>query len=150
MPEQDRWDEWWETDEGSAEEARAFDKIMKHAEMTDAMRRCMHREPALRKPNADPPPQIPHTEPEQQPPALAGAGGGEAQGARRPHVCFTLRRVRLLDVDAKYASLKSLLDALATCGAIPGDREDQITLDCRQEKVRHFKEEETIIQVTYP
>jgi hypothetical protein len=31
MPEQaDRWDEWWDTDEGSAEEARAFDKLMKH------------------------------------------------------------------------------------------------------------------------
>ena len=30
MPEQDRWDAWWETDEGSADEARAFDKIMKH------------------------------------------------------------------------------------------------------------------------
>jgi hypothetical protein len=25
-----RWDEWWETDEGSAEEASAFDKLMKH------------------------------------------------------------------------------------------------------------------------
>lgn len=29
MPEQaDRWHEWWETDEGSADEARAFDKII--------------------------------------------------------------------------------------------------------------------------
>jgi hypothetical protein len=152
MPEQaDQWDEWWETDEGSAEEARAFDKIMKHAEMTDAMRRCMHRKPALRKPNANhPATQIPNTEPQQRPEKLVCGGEGKAQGTGRVALSFTLRRVRLLDPCAKYGSCKALIDGLRYAGLIHNDREEDITLEVSQEKVRHFKEEETIIQITYP
>jgi hypothetical protein len=94
--------------------------------------------------------QISNPESKQQPAALAGKGSGEAPGTERPHVCFTLRRVRLLDVDGKYSSIKDALDALCYSGALPGDREDQITLEVRQEKVKSFKDEETIITIDIP
>jgi hypothetical protein len=87
---------------------------------------------------------------EQFPPALEVQSGREAPCTGRPHVCFTLRRVRLLDVDAKWGSVKDTLDGLQYSGLIPGDREDQITLEVRQEKVKSFKDEETIIVVEIP
>lgn len=75
---------------------------------------------------------------------------GEAPGTGRPAVCFTLRRVRLLDTDAKHGSCKDLLDGLQYAGLIRGDREDQITLEVTQEKVAHRKDEETVIKIQYP
>ena len=75
---------------------------------------------------------------------LEVGGRGEAQGSRLLHVCFTLHREQLLDVDAKYSSTKDLLDFLATCGIIPGDREDQITLEVNQIK---SKDEKTVIEI---
>ena len=82
--------------------------------------------------------------------SLASTGKGKAQSARRPHVCFTLCRSRLLDWDAKYGVLKDLLDGLVIAGLIPGDREDQITGECKQVKVKSRKEEKTVIQITFP
>jgi len=79
---------------------------------------------------------------------LAGDNEGKAPSARVPHVCFTLRRVRLLDIDAKFGSIKDLLDGLQYAGLIRGDREGEITLDVRQEKVSHYHEEETEIEIT--
>lgn len=93
---------------------------------------------------------IPDTKLPQQPPALEGAGEGEAPGTGCAHVCFTLFRVKLLDVDAKVASTKDLLDGLATAGLIRGDREGEISLEVRQEKVRTYKDEKTEITITYP
>lgn len=93
---------------------------------------------------------LPDTEPAQQARALDKYDAREAQGPRRHHVCFTLHRVRLLDVDAKWGSTKDCLDFLATCGLIPGDREDQITLEVRQVKVDHYRDEKTLIEVETP
>jgi len=104
--------------------------------------------PHLYGPNPSPP--IPNPEPVEQPPALASAGEGEAPRTGRPRVCFTLRRVRLLDTDAKYTSLKDVLDGLAISRLIPGDREEEISLECKQERVGSFAEEETIIEITTP
>jgi len=121
-------------------------------EMTDAMRRCMHRETTLRKPNANnhPATQIPHTESQQRPEKLVRGSQGKAQGSGRVALVFTLRRVRLLDPCAKYGSCKALIDGLRYAGILYDDREEDITLEVNQEKVAHFKDEETIIRITYP
>lgn len=92
-------------------------------------------------------PQIPHTEPCERTPPLAGSERGEASGAGCPLVRFTLRRVKLLDVDAKYASVKDLLDGLAHAGIIHGDKEGQIRLEVEQVRVGHYEEETTVIEV---
>lgn len=95
-------------------------------------------------------PKVSHPKPVKRPPALEGDDEGKACGSGRPFVCFTLRRVQLLDVDAKYASLKHLLDGCVTAGLLPGDREGQISLGCRQERVGSYAEEETVIEIEYP
>jgi hypothetical protein len=125
---------------------------MSPIEMTDAMRRCMHRETTLRKPNANhsPTAQIQNTESQQRPEKLVCDSKGEAQSAGRVALVFTLRRVRLLDPCAKYGSCKALIDGLRYAGILYDDREEDITLEVNQEKVRHFKDEETLISITLP
>lgn len=93
---------------------------------------------------------LPHAQPSQQAAALVGQREGKARSAGRPHVSFTLRRVRLLDVDAKFSSIKDLLDGLQYAGLVDGDREDQITLGVTQEKVDHFHQEQTVVEIQYP
>lgn len=97
-----------------------------------------------------PSPQIPDAKPKEQAGALEQDHEGEAPSPGRPLVRFTLRRVRLLDADAKWGSVKDALDGLHYAGIICGDREDQITLEVTQERVRTFKEEETLIEVHNP
>lgn len=94
--------------------------------------------------------ELPDTEQCERPQELARSDAGEAQSTECLRVLFTLRRVRLLDVDAKYSSVKDLLDCLAFSGVIRGDKEGQISLDVRQEKVGSFKDERTIIEVYEP
>ena len=90
------------------------------------------------------------TKPAQPSPPLGYDNEGKAQSTRRAIVRFTLRRVSLLDVDAKYGVIKDLLDGLWISHLIPGDREDQISLEVIQEKQAHYKDEKTIIEITYP
>lgn len=92
-------------------------------------------------------PKLPDDKHKELSGALAKDGEGKASGARRPHVRFTLCRVKLLDVDAKYGSVKDLLDGLQYAGLIHGDREDQITLEVNQVKVAHYSEEKTMIEI---
>lgn len=91
--------------------------------------------------------EVPDAKPRKREKQLEADHGREAPSAGRVHVCFTLRRVRLLDVDAKVSSVKDLLDCCTTSGLIHGDQEGQITLEVNQEKVGHFKEEATIIDI---
>lgn len=72
---------------------------------------------------------------------------GEESGTGRIRVRITSRRNRLLDPDNLCP--KYFIDALRYCGALPDDREADIDLSCRQEKVPR-KEEETLIEVEYP
>ena len=94
--------------------------------------------------------QLSNPKPSKQKGALGANGSGKTQSTRRPHVCFTLCRTKLLDVDAKYGSIKDLLDSLQYAGLVSGDREDQITLEVQQEKVAHRSEERTEIIIEYP
>lgn len=90
---------------------------------------------------------IPVPEQLQRKEALAGCDGREAQGPRCVPVRFTLFRVKLLDVDAKYASVKDLLDCLVASGIVDGDKEGQVDLKVEQVKVKSYKDERTEILV---
>lgn len=95
-------------------------------------------------------PEIPNAEQRECAKKLGSRDAGETPSPGCPHVRFTLRRVRLLDVDSKFHSCKDLIDALTHCGAIPGDKEGQITLEVLQERVSKYDLEETIIEITTP
>jgi hypothetical protein len=90
---------------------------------------------------------LPHAQQCQCAETLARGDEGETQGAGLPHCRFTLVRKKLLDVDAKYSSVKDLLDGLAIAGIIPGDKEGQITLEVLQRKTTKGEPEQTIIEV---
>jgi hypothetical protein len=90
---------------------------------------------------------VPDPEPCQRTVELAGDSPGKAPRPVCPLVRFTLRRVKLLDVDAKFASVKDLLDGLAHAGIVAGDQEGQVRLEVEQEKVRSYQEERTIIEL---
>ena len=95
-------------------------------------------------------PRVPHAQPAQPAAELEGDHAGEACSAERPTVCFALYRVRLLDADAKYGSIKDLLDSLQYAGLIRGDREEEINLQVEQVRVPHYAEERTEITITIP
>lgn len=90
---------------------------------------------------------IPNTEPRQREAELAGDCQGEAQGPGLLHCRFTLVRKKLLDVDAKYSSVKDLLDCLVIAGIARGDKEGQITLEVVQRKTAKGQAEFTEITV---
>lgn len=91
--------------------------------------------------------QVPDAQPRERSSTLASNQQGEARRTGCPLVRFTLRRVKLLDVDAKYASVKDLLDGLAHAGLIHGDKEGQIRLEVVQVRVGHYEDERTEIEV---
>lgn len=90
---------------------------------------------------------IPHAEQRERPQALARRDEGKAPGARLLHCRFTLCRKSFLDVDAKYSSVKDLLDCLVLSGVLPGDKEGQITLEVVQQKPLKGEPEQTVIEV---
>ena len=90
---------------------------------------------------------IPDAEQRERPKALARSDEGKTQRPRLLHCRFTLCRKSLLDIDAKYASVKDLLDCLVFSGVIPGDKEGQITLEVNQKKIIKGQNEETVIEV---
>lgn len=104
-------------------------------------------------------PEIPNAKQRKRKAPLAVRSERKAQGAtgvlgsagdRRPQVRFTLWRVRLLDCDAAYASVKSILDCCWLSKIVDGDRPDQITLEVNQTRVASFKEEKTVIEIEFP
>lgn len=135
-------------------------------EMTDAMRRCMHRPPALRKPGTAAPAlpasepadydhhpdrKIPDAKPQRdEAPTLGRAAQGEAEGATRTVVRFIGYRVRPLDPDNFAGSVKDLLDGLRHASLIEGDEPWRIILETEQVKVATFKEERTEITIVTP
>ena len=90
---------------------------------------------------------LPDTKQRERAQALASGGEGKTPRPGLRHCRFTLRRLKLLDVDAKYASVKDLLDCLTIAGVIRGDREGEITLEVVQEKVKKGDVEQTVIEV---
>jgi hypothetical protein len=94
--------------------------------------------------------RLPDTKPLERPETLVGGGEGKAQGTGRVALRFTLRRLRLLDPCAKYAGCKAIIDGCRYAGLIRNDSEKEITLEVNQEKVAHYKDEKTILEITYP
>lgn len=90
---------------------------------------------------------VSHSQQRELPKALEADCGREAPRPGLRHCRFTLRRKKLLDVDAKYASVKDLLDCLTISGIIRGDKEGEITLEVNQEKITKGETEETEIEV---
>ncbi len=97
----------------------------------------------------DHPCEIQDSEQREQAAALGSKSEGKAPSASRPLIGFTLYRVRLLDWEAKYSSVKDLLDGCVAAGLLDGDREDQIDPRSfvRQEKVKSYSEERTLIEI---
>lgn len=98
---------------------------------------------------------LPHTESQQEFGLALGEaakpqGGSPASFDRRPRVAITLYRVRLLDRDNKWASVKFLLDAICAAGLVPNDRECDIDLSVTQIRAAKFAHEGTGIIITYP
>lgn len=99
--------------------------------------------------NKSRPARIPNSQPRQCTPPLEGHREEEARGSGCPVVRFRLCRVKLLDVDAKYASVKDLLDCITTIGWIHGDKEGQVRLEVEQVKVSSYASERTEIEIEY-
>ena len=118
--------------------------------LNEIKRRFPNASPAFIRANLDPDAAVSHAESCERPQALASGDEGEAPRPGLRHCCFTLRRKKLLDVDAKYASVKDLLDCLTIAGIIRGDKEGEITLEVNQQKVGKGECEQTIIEVTNP
>ena len=124
---------------------------MSPIEMTDAMRRCMHREPTLRKPNAN------HNTNDTGTPAKLEQDTRHGSLAKKPiethttsrvHIRFESVRKRLLDPD--NICEKWTLDCLRYIGVIRGDEPDKITLETTQRRASKNEEEHTEITITYP
>lgn len=79
---------------------------------------------------------------------LGTAVQGEAKSLPRSKVVFTLFRVRSLDPDNAAGSCKDLLDGIRHAGLLPGDEAWRIEFSVIQEKVNHFDEERTMIDIT--
>lgn len=120
-------------------------------EMTDAMRRCMHRETTLRKPNANHNTNDTGATTKLEQDTRHGTLAEkpiETRSTGRVHIRFVSVRKRLLDPD--NICEKWTLDCLRYIGVIPGDEPDKITLETTQRKAEKGEEERTEITITYP
>jgi hypothetical protein len=90
---------------------------------------------------------VSHSKQPERPKTLARDNERETQSTGCVPVRFTLYRCRLLDVDAKYTSVKDLLDCVVASGIVAGDKEGQITLEVNQVKVKTKEEERTEVEV---
>ena len=70
-------------------------------------------------------------------------GNGKKENTGRIHIRLTARRKRLIDPDNLI--FKYHIDCLRYAGAIPDDREGDVTIETRQEKTRG--QEETLIEL---
>ncbi len=79
--------------------------------------------------------------------ALDSANEGKAKSSDRVIVRFIGYRVRPLDPDNFAGGCKDLLDALRHSSLIYGDEPWRIDFQTRQEKVLHYTEEKTVIEI---
>ncbi len=79
--------------------------------------------------------------------ALDSANAGKTKSFRRTRVRFTGYRVRPLDPDNFSGSCKDLLDGLRHAKIIENDEWWRIDFQTRQEKVKSYEEEKTVIEI---
>ena len=91
---------------------------------------------------------LPDTQPQRhKAPTLGPAAQGKAGGLHRVTVRFVGYRVRPLDPDNFAGSVKDLLDGLRHAGLLHGDEPWRIRLETEQEKVPHYEDEKTVIEI---
>ncbi len=82
--------------------------------------------------------------------ALGRAVPGKTKSVERVKVRYRLFRVRPLDFENFAGSTKDCTDGLCRCGLLPGDDPTRLSLTVEQEKVAHFADERTEIEIEWP
>ena len=119
-------------------------------EMTDAMRRCMHREPALRKSNAN------NTNDTGKAPILERTAGNAAlvetqvQSGTGDRILVRIESVRKRLLDEDNLVSKYHTDLCRYSGLIPSDAPGVCKIETTQRKAEKGEEERTEITITYP
>jgi hypothetical protein len=120
-------------------------------ELTDAMRRCMHREPALRKPNAN------HNTNDtgkatipQRASSDAALGAAQVQGGTGNRILVRIESVRKRLLDEDNLVSKYHTDLCRYSGLIPSDAPGVCKIETSQRKAEKGEEERTEITITYP
>ena len=81
--------------------------------------------------------------------ALVGAVERKEKVSTRVGVSYVLYRCRLLDPDAVHGATKVCTDVLQQIGIITGDGPGEVYLTVEQEKVSHYADQKTIVEITY-
>lgn len=82
--------------------------------------------------------------------ALPRTSEGEVPSLPRIIIRITGYRVSPLDPDNFAGSCKDVIDGLKHAGLIFGDEWDKIKFESDQRKVRHFRQEKTVVELIYP
>ena len=120
-------------------------------EITDAMRRCMHREPALRKPNANH-----NTNDTGKAPILERTAGNAAlvetqvQGRTGDRILVRIESIRKRLLDEDNLVSKYHTDLCRYSGLIPSDAPGVCKIETTQRKAEKGEEERTEITINYP
>jgi hypothetical protein len=95
--------------------------------------------------------QIPHTQPKRiKAPALDKMAKREKESVGRIALRYRLFRVRPLDFENFAGSTKDCTDGLCRCGLLPGDDPTKVSISVEQERVEHYSDERTEIEIEWP
>ena len=120
-------------------------------EITDAMRRCMHRETTLRKPNANH-----NTNDTGKAPILERTAGNAAlvetqvQSGTGDRILVRIESVRKRLLDEDNLVSKYHTDLCRYSGLIPSDAPGVCKIETTQRKAEKGEEERTEITINYP
>ena len=119
-------------------------------EMTDAMRRCMHREPTL-KPNANHNPNDTGKAPiTQRTAGNAALVEAQAQSGTCDRILIRIESIRKRLLDEDNLVSKYHTDLCRYAGLIPSDAPGVCKIETTQRKAAKGEEERTEITITYP
>ena len=120
-------------------------------EITDAMRRCMHRDPALRKPNANHNPNDTGKAPiPQRAPSNAALVETQVQGRTGDRILVRIESIRKRLLDEDNLVSKYHTDLCRYSGLIPSDAPGVCKIETTQRKAEKGEAERTEITITYP
>ena len=119
-------------------------------EMTDAMRRCMHREPTL-KSNANHQTNSPGKTPiPQRTAGNAALVEAQVQSGTGDRILIRIESVRKRLLDEDNLVSKYHTDLCRYAGLIPSDAPGVCKIETSQRKAEKGEEERTEITITYP
>lgn len=119
-------------------------------EMTEAMRRCMHREPALRKSNANNPNDTGKAAIPQRTAGNAALVETQVQSRTGDRILVRIESVRKRLLDEDNLVSKYHTDLCRYSGLIPSDAPGVCKIETTQRKAEKGEEERTEITITYP